>query len=64
MATTHPEISKEWNYEKNGDLKPTDIKAGSNKNVWWKCERGHEWQAAINIRTNGYRKCSICSKIN
>jgi hypothetical protein len=61
LATTHPEIAKEWNYEKNGNLKPTDIKAGSNKNVWWKCDKGHEWQAVITIRANGYKKCSVCN---
>lgn len=61
LSTTHPEIAKEWNYEKNGNLKPTDIKAGSNKNVWWKCDKGHEWQAVITIRANGYKKCSVCN---
>ncbi|MFR1638129.1 MAG: zinc-ribbon domain-containing protein [Eggerthellaceae bacterium] len=26
--------------ERNGDLKPTDAIANSNKRVWWKCEGG------------------------
>ena len=51
LATTHPEIAKEWNYSKNGNLKPIDVKAGSNKKVWWICKNGHEWEAVINIRT-------------
>ena len=62
LATTHPEIAKEWNYEKNEKLKPTDCKAGSNKKVWWKCDKGHEWEAVINNRTSGYNKCPICKK--
>ena len=35
LATTNPKIAKEWDYEKNGDLKPTDITEGSTTNVWW-----------------------------
>ena len=61
LATTHPQLAKEWNYEKNGNLKPTNIKAGSNKKAWWKCSNGHEWQAVIITRANGYRKCPICN---
>ena len=60
LVTTHPEIAKEWNYEKNRDLKPIEVKAGSNKKVWWKCAKGHEWQAVINTRTQGYQKCKKC----
>jgi hypothetical protein len=60
LATTHPEIAKEWNYSKNGELNPTNVKAGSNKRVWWKCNKGHEWDAVIKNRTNGYNKCPFC----
>lgn len=28
LATTHPELAAEWDYERNGKLKPTDVKAG------------------------------------
>lgn len=64
LVTTHPEIAKEWNYEKNGYLKPIEVKAGSNKKVWWKCSKGHEWQAVINTRTQGYQKCKKCKQKN
>ncbi|MDO4996576.1 MAG: zinc-ribbon domain-containing protein [Bacilli bacterium] len=64
LVTTHPEIAKEWNYEKNGHLKPIEVKAGSNKKVWWKCSKGHEWQAVINTRTQGYQKCKKCKQKN
>ena len=33
LRTTHPEIAREWNKERNGDLKPTDVIANSNKRV-------------------------------
>jgi len=61
LATTEPEIAAQWNYEKNGDLKPTDVPKGSNKRVWWKCSKGHEFQGKINDRANKKRGCPVCS---
>jgi len=62
LATTHPEVAKEWNYEKNGNLTPQKITAGSNKKVWWKCEKGHEWEAEVVTRTgNQHCGCPYCS---
>jgi len=60
LATTNPELVKEWDYEKNGDLKPSDVLAGSHKKVWWKCAVGHEWVAEIKSRNSG-EKCPYCS---
>ena len=60
LATKNPELAKEWNYEKNKDIKPDMVIAGSGKKVWWKCSKGHEWQASINNRKKG-TKCPICS---
>ena len=56
-----PEIAKEWNYEKNGNLKPEHVTANSTKNVWWKCVQGHEWQSRILDRNRG-RACPECAK--
>ena len=36
LAEARPDLAKEWNYEKNGGLKPEDMRCGSNKKVWWK----------------------------
>lgn len=55
------ELMKYWDYEKNKDLDLDKLTLGSNKNVWWKCDKGHEWQAVITIRANGYKKCSVCN---
>ncbi len=60
LYTVNPIVAKEWNYEKNGTLTPEHITANSNKKVWWKCKKGHEWQAAISSRNMG-RSCPICS---
>ncbi len=56
----NPERAKEWNYEKNGDLKPEHFAANSNKKVWWKCSQGHEWQATIADRNRG-NGCPYCA---
>ena len=61
LATTHPELIKEWNYEKNGALLPNNLKAGCNKEVWWKCPNGHEWISRITNRTYLKRNCPYCS---
>jgi len=61
LANIYPEIAKEWNIEKNGNLTPEKITAGSNKKVWWKCEKGHEWETTVSKRTNMGRNCPYCS---
>ncbi|MBR2455205.1 MAG: hypothetical protein IKB36_04050 [Clostridia bacterium] len=61
LQTINPTLAKEWNYERNLDLKPSEISPGSNKKVWWKCAKGHEWQATVNNRSKG-RGCPQCFK--
>ena len=60
LLYTNPYLAKEWNYDKNGDLRPEHVLANSGKKVWWKCNNGHEWQAAIYSRNAGIG-CSYCS---
>ena len=57
---SNPEIAKEWDYEKNDKLKPQNLMANSNKKVWWKCSKGHEWQARIDHRNSG-SGCPYCA---
>ena len=59
LVTTNPELVKEWNYEKNYPLKPDEVVAGSGKKVWWKCEKGHEWQVNLYHRKKG-NNCPYC----
>ncbi len=61
LQTVNPTLAKEWNYEKNNGLTPTDVLPNSNKKVWWKCSKGHEWEAKINDRNKG-SGCPICRK--
>lgn len=44
-----PELVKEWHPTKNELLTPYDVSVNS-RNVWWKCEEGHEWKASVSCR--------------
>ena len=59
LFTIMPSLAKEWHPTLNGDLKPQDVTVGSNRKVFWKCEKGHEWQTSISHRSNG-RRCPKC----
>lgn len=61
MATTHPDLAKEWHLIKNQGLTPQQVFKGSNKKVWWQCEEGHEWEAQISNRSNG-TGCPVCRR--
>ena len=60
LGTTLPQVAAEWDHEKNGILKPADVMAGSAVKVWWKCDLGHSWQAAIYSRKAG-TGCPYCA---
>ena len=60
LSTTNPEIIDRWDYEKNGDLTPEMVSAGSNKKVWWICPNGHEYEKRIASFIK-YPNCPICS---
>ena len=64
LATTNPEIVKEWDYNKN-DILPTQIGVGTHKKIWWKCPFGHSYQAYPSNRCgNTHSSCPICDKEN
>ena len=54
----------EWDYEKNESelgLSPKDVARGSSKKVWWKCEKGHEYEAVIGVKMTQGTGCPYCS---
>ena len=53
-----PELLSEWDYSKNR-MTPSEISKTSNKKVWWKCSKDHEWEAVIANRVHGTR-CPFC----
>ncbi|MBF0448823.1 MAG: MucR family transcriptional regulator [Magnetococcales bacterium] len=60
LQTKNPKIAKEWHPRKNHPLKPSEVTPGSNRKVWWRCSKGHEWEAKIANRHYG-RQCPYCS---
>ena len=63
LETTNPYLSSEWDYERNRNLNPSDVIAGSHKKVWWICKNKHHYQASIVLRGKG-TGCPICNKKN
>ncbi|MDP6049225.1 MAG: zinc-ribbon domain-containing protein [Candidatus Bathyarchaeota archaeon] len=49
----HPGLAKEWHPTRNGNLTPEQVTPRNNRKVWWRCSRGHEWDAKIQSRTRG-----------
>ena len=53
------ELVQEWDYKKNSIL-PNMVSYGSDKKVWWICDKGHSYKCSINNRRNG-QACYFCS---
>ena len=62
LATLRPDIASEWNYERNGNLKPDMVTCGSQRKVWWVQYKINdinnkiiklEWEAVIATRIKG-----------
>lgn len=61
LATTNPTLAGQWHPEKNGDLTPRDVFEGTERKVWWRCEKGHEWQATVHARSIRGIGCPVCA---
>jgi hypothetical protein len=61
LQTTHPGLAGEWHSKKNAPLTPKDVVPGSNKNVWWRCPKGHEWKTKICHRSGVGSGCPYCA---
>lgn len=67
LAVLYPErVAELWDYEKNGDLKPEEVLAGSTQHsIWFKCSEEHSWnkrpnQIATSWRRSGTSGCPMC----
>lgn len=61
LETEYPELAKEWDYEKNDPVKPSDIISGTRRKYWWICPHGHSYSAQPNNRVRGKTGCPVCS---
>lgn len=60
LASVHPALTVQWDVRKNAPLRPENVSAGSQRQVWWRCERGHSWRAAVRTRAAG-SGCPYCA---
>ena len=42
-------------------MTPDAVSPYSNRKVWWRCELGHEYRAAVSARTMGGTGCPYCT---
>jgi hypothetical protein len=63
LLARRPDLARQWHPTRNGSLTPADVTPGSEKKVWWRCERNpaHEWEAIVGHRSRG-RGCLQCSR--
>lgn len=54
-------LLEQWDFQRNFPITPNDISRGSKKKVWWRCEKGHSWQATLYTRTGSGTGCPICA---
>ena len=60
LATLRPDLASQWHPEKNGKLTPANISPGSEKRVWWLCDKGHDYQSIVFSRADG-TGCPYCA---
>ena len=68
LQSTHPDIADEWHPVLNGDVMPSDVKAGSKIERWWLCPVGHTYKNTPNQRKHNKKRsngrgdgCPVCA---
>ena len=55
------DLLMQWDTDANLPLTPKTVTSGSNRRIWWFCEKGHKWQQTPCERTAKYLGCPVCS---
>jgi len=59
LAATHPELA--WEYSEKNKIPATQVMAGTNKTLWWKCGKCRfEWQTTGHNRVRNHGGCPAC----
>ena len=61
LAERCPDILALWDYEKNRGICPQNTSVHAKKKVWWRCDKGHSWQAPVNGVAGGGTRCPYCA---
>ena len=59
LTATHPRIAEMWH--KDNPKGPESVTAGSHKKALWQCEKGHQWEAAVNSVALDGCGCPYCA---
>ena len=61
-VSDNAQLMSVWDFDKNNasNISPDMVTVGSNKEVWWKCHKGHSFPKKINMMHKNY-SCPICS---
>ncbi len=57
----YPDKIRDWDYDKN-KISPYSIVPGSEKKVWWKCSKGHNYEQQVFSHIRG-ASCPYCAGI-
>ena len=60
LQVISPHLAREWHPSRNGNLTPRNVTSKSGMNVWWVCNKGHEWQNTVKNRNRG-TGCPYCA---
>lgn len=63
METVYPGLMARWDHGKNEaiGLRPSEIRPKVRRWAWWRCERGHSWQATVKgVVLHGKAACPYC----
>ena len=58
----HADLLAQWDEERNGPLKPSDVSRCDPARVWWRGERGHSWQLSVRTRAFNDAGCPYCGR--
>jgi hypothetical protein len=60
LASTHPEVLGQWDYERN-KKSPTEVAGGSSDKAYWICSEGHSYSQIIANKIVNNHGCSYCA---
>lgn len=62
IAQEYPHLIPEWDTDRNDPGVTADtVTSGSDRPIWWRCSRGHSWQARAKSRCTRGGGCPFCS---
>ncbi|MCC3292838.1 zinc-ribbon domain-containing protein [Arthrobacter sp. zg-Y1110] len=62
LSQVNPALAAEWDYARNGDLKPSDVTPSSLNKAWWVCSNGHPSFFSRIANRNAGSGCPACGR--